>query len=352
MFFGCPLDSDEKHDAIQEKLQGAWDPRNFDDPVLPIIDLLARRHPSGTRWDVCDSVEVPGWLRPFPHETDRPKITAEAFVDFIDQDGCRRWADHVEQKVRSAVLPAFPCMIAVDHAMTGGAYRAVATHYGKENVSLIVVDSHTDAVPMSRLAGAIQYDMDNNPDSLYDRSDPLLYNRPDSYNASSFLHHMLKEGDVAPRDLYVIGVSDYPEKRSLRIRDPRITDYVAAYTGLKRKGATLITKTECRQKPTKIKNLLNRIRTPYAYLSVDMDIGARNAVEGVRFKNWKGLQEKQIYRLMDAVAGARGTDVQLVGMDITEIDPRQAGASFGDTGDRTYSVAANLIEKCVFELKC
>lgn len=342
------MDSDEKHDSILEKLRRDWVGQESDDPVGPVTALLARQYPEAVHWRVSPSVDVPGWLRPFPPQSDRSAITAEAVVDFIDQDGCRRWAAMVEEKVRADILPFFPCMIAVDHSLTGGAYRAVADHYGRENVSLIVVDSHTDAIPMSRLAGAIQYDLDTNPASPYDRSDPLLYNRSDSYNASSFLFHMLADGDLAPRDLYLFGISDFPEKRALRIKDPRITNYVSAYTELQRRGVTVATKKECQQKPGKIKNLLNRIRTPCAYLSIDLDIGARNAVEGVRFKNWRGLQEKQIYRLVESVADAGGADVELVGMDITEINPRQAGRRAGDAVDRTYPVAARVIDTVVF----
>jgi len=348
VFFGCPLDCDEKHDAIEEKLSGNWSRSDTDDPLEAVTHLLMRRGLAREQYISLGSIDVPGWLRPFPLDRDRSRILAEAFVDFIDQNGCRRYADNVERFVRSKILPDFPCMVAVDHSMTGGVFKALAAHYGRENISLVVVDSHTDAVPMSGLAGAIQYDIDNNPNSFYDRSDPLIYGRTESYNASSFLQQMLEEGQLAPRDLYILGISDYPEKRSMRIKDPRIADYVGAYTGLKRKGTTLITKKECQQKPTKVKNLLNKIRTPYVYLSIDMDIGARNALEGVRFKNWRGLQERQIDRLIDAVMEARGTDVHLVGMDITEINPRSAGRFTDDVEDRTYHIAVNMIEKIAF----
>lgn len=345
VFLGCPLDCDEKHDAIAEKRAGEWPPDACDDPLETVTSLLQRRGALTGFWESAGSVDVPGWLRPFPAGESRDRVTAEDFVAFIDGDGCRDFADRVAELVATRVLPQFPCMVAVDHSLTGGAYRAVAGHYGREKLSLIVVDSHTDALPMSRVAGAIQYDIDNNPGSVYDRSDPLLYGRPDSYNASSFLQQMLLEGWLDPGNLYLLGVSDYPEKRSLRLKDPRIAEYVGVYRQLKRDGAHLVTKKECQLKPSKVRNLLNGIRTPYVYLSVDMDIGARNAVEGVRFKNWRGLSEKQIGRLMDVIAGAGGEDLRLVGMDITEINPRQAGRREGGSVERTYEIAADCIEK-------
>jgi arginase family enzyme len=267
----------------------------------------------------------------------------------MDQDGCREFAEKAASMVTSDILPGFPCMIAVDHSLTGGVYGALAGHYGKENLSLVILDSHTDAIPMSKLAGAIMFDIDTNPNTVYERSDPFLYNRTDSYNASSFVHHMIANGVVDPRDVYIVGVSDYPEKRARRIKDPRIVDYVSAYTGLKKNGATIVTKKDWLMKTAKVKNRLKKIRTPFVYLSVDMDIGARNAVEGVRFRNWRGLQEKQIYRLVDAITEAGQNKWELVGMDITEINPRIAGRPLGDTVDRTYEVAANLVRKVVFD---
>ena len=82
-----------------------------------------------------------------------------------------------------------------------------------------------------------------------------------------------------------------------------------------------------------------------------MDIGANNALEGVRFRNWKGLNEPQIYKLSDAVAGIFSDSTQLAGMDICEIDPRRAGVLNPSGRDRTYEIAANLIKKIAFNLE-
>ena len=79
-----------------------------------------------------------------------------------------------------------------------------------------------------------------------------------------------------------------------------------------------------------------------------MDIGARNALDGVRLRNWQGLSETQIYRLADTISKAGGQDLEIVGMDITEINPRVAGKQRGETVDRTYQIAANLIERIAF----
>jgi arginase family enzyme len=348
VLFGCPLDCDEKHEAIQEKLSVAWHGGLTDDPLLPLLEALHKVVPDD-HWHIGGALPVPGWLRPIPPDGDRERIDTEAMVDFIDRDGCREYAEKVEDLVASTILPNLPCMVTVDHSLTGGVYTALAKHYGRENLSLIVVDSHTDAVPMSILADAIAYDMDTNPQSLYDPMDPFLQNRAESYNASTFIHHLVEMGIIAPSNLYIVGVSDYPDKRAFRIKDRRIANYVAAWTGLKQKGATIITKKECQLKSSKLEHLLKKIRTPFVYVSIDMDIGACNAVEGVRFKNWRGLAETQIYRLVDTIVQTGGMNIQLVGMDITEVNSRVAGKPIGNTVDRTYQIAANLIQRLAFD---
>ena len=74
-----------------------------------------------------------------------------------------------------------------------------------------------------------------------------------------------------------------------------------------------------------------------------MDIGAGNALEGVRFRNWIGLNAKQIKKiLMILLETIRGD--QLLGMDLTEFNPRRAGQVFNATRDGTYTIGASLIE--------
>ncbi len=344
VFFGCPLDCDEKHEAIEEKRNGYWVGDSNGDP-LPEVMKIIRREMSGQGWEEAGSLEVPGWLTAKPSEKDRLRVNTENMVFFIDQNGCDTYSAKVADFVSTRILPDIPCLIAIDHSLTRGAFRSVAEFYGRDNVSLIVMDSHTDAIPMSALSGAVQYDSEINPNSVHDTTDPYLYNRPDSLNASSFLHHMLAEKTVDPKNLYIFGVSDYPEKKLFRIRDTRIQQFVDSYSELKRRGCTIVTRNECITMPQKLKNILKRISTPFVYISVDMDIGARNALEGVRFRNWKGLSESQLYKLVDMVTTVLSSGVQLVGMDIMEIDPRRAGDGSVPGTDSTYQIAAGLIQK-------
>lgn len=351
MVFGCPVDCDEKFDAIQEKQLFLRTDTGFDDPLNGVMAQLeadpAMEKMPADAWENLGSLPVPEWLGPMPGADARSQLTTENMISFIDGDGCRSLANEVADFVFDRVLPHLPLMIGIDHSLTGGLYSALTRHYGKGDVSLIVIDTHTDAVPMSALAGAVQYDAETNPSSVHDTDDPFLYNRPDSYNASSFLDCLIRDGVVDPKNLYLIGVSDFPDKKSLRIKDSRMKRYTNTYLGLRRKGARIITKKECKLSPKKIKGLLNQISTPYAHLSIDMDIGANNALNGVRFRNWTGLNEAAIYKIADIVKQVFTRSIELVGMDICEIDPRTAGTFLPSGRDRTYDIAAELIRKII-----
>jgi arginase family enzyme len=242
-------------------------------------------------------------------------------------------------------------MLAVDHSLTGGAFRRLVELYSPEKMSLIVLDSHTDAIPVSIMSDAIRYDIETNKNSVHDPDDPFLVNRAESYNACSFLHYLMEEGAVEPENLYLIGISDYPPKRSFRIKDQRIKHYVASYTGLKKKGVKILTKKDLITSPSKVRALLGGIETPYLYISIDMDIGARNALEAVRFRNWQGLNERQLYAIADSLMELLSQGTCLAGMDLTEINPRRTGPNSLSGGDRTYQIALNLIKKLGFGIK-
>ena len=344
IFFGCPLDGDERHDSIQEKLALKGFKGAFDDPYEGIMEIV-RQEISPKLWEEKGSMDLPGWLRPIPPLADGEKITTEAFVDFMDHGGFETYAQQVGDFIAANIFPNIPCMLAVDHSLTGGALKKLGELYEPEDISLIVLDSHTDAIPMSVMAGMIQYDIDTNPDTFYDRNDPFLYERPDSYNASSFIYYLLAEKVVKPQNLYILGISDYPPKHAFRIKDQRVESYVNIFSELKRKGVTLLTKNDFLLSPSKMKNMLTHIKGSYIYISIDMDIGARNGIGGVRFLERQGLNERQIYRIIDLLKVLLSRGVRLVGLDFTEINPRRAGRNDSTVTDQTYRITANIIKR-------
>jgi len=337
VFFGCLLDSDERYDALQEKLASIDRGGIFTDPYQSVLSLVTPELDPNC-WESKGLIPIPDWLHPFPPNSSRHQLTSSEIIAFIDRNGCREAAEEVGRFVEEAVFPHIPCLIAVDHCLTGEVYRRVAERHAPEETALIVLDSHTDALPMSILAPAIQYDAETNPASVHDPDDPLLNGRPDSYNAGSFLYNLLVEGIVLPRNLYLLGISDYPPKQAFRLKDERTKNYVHFYRELKNTGVTLVTKDELLSSPSRIRRILEGIRTPYLYVSVDMDIGARNALEGVRFLDRQGLNEPQLLRLIGYLREVLDRGVKLAGLDLTEFNPRQAGL------DQTYPIAAQIIK--------
>ncbi len=347
VIFGCPLDGDERHESIQEKLSLMGNQGIMGDPYDGIMDII-RREVNPALWTEKGSINVPDWLRPIPSLADKESITTASFVDFVDRGGFENYAREVGDFIEAQIFPEISCLVAVDHSLTGGAYKRLVKLYEPEDISLIILDSHTDAIPMSVMAGMIQYDIDTNPESVHDRTDPFLYDRRDSYNASSFLYHLLSEEVLKPQNLYLIGVADYPPKHAFRIKDARIENYVNLFSELKRRGVTILTKNDYLISPSKVRNVLGHIKTPYLYISVDMDIGARNGVEGVRFLERQGLNERQIYRLVESLRDILLKGIRLIGVDLTEINPRKAGGHLMTGEDQTYRIAANIIKKLLW----
>ena len=350
VFFGCPLDSDERDESVREKLSCIGTGQEEDDPY-PFIMEFIRKEVYPSLWEEMGSLGVPEWLRPVPPLTEKAHINVDNFVSFIDNDGCRTFARMIAEHVVGEIYPDIPCMLTVDHSLTGGVFEKLVKLYTPEDLSLILLDSHTDALLPSILSGAIGYDIETNRNSVYDRNDPFLKDRSESYNASSFLYHLLEEGLVEPSNLYIIGISDYPPKRSFRIKDQRIKQYVGLFSGLKKKGVKLITKKGLLSSPSKVRAMLRGLNTPNLYVSIDMDIGAGNALDGVRFRNWQGINEKQIYSIADLLKEILSKGIRLVGMDLAEFNPRRANPGYLTGNDRTYRIASNLIRKLCFGLE-
>ncbi len=331
---GCPLDCDERQESVDQKLAALSG--GGGDPYEQVVEIL-RREADPSLWREAGRLETPPWLRPVPPPGDRGAMVVENFIDFIDRGGCADFAASTGRMVDEAAFPDTPCLIAVDHSLAGGVIRSLSDRHGAENLTVVVLDSHLDALPGPVLAGAVAYDLETNPHFPYDPRDPFIHGRPDSYNASSFLLHLLEQGAVLPSNLFILGVSDYPPKRAFRIKDPRIRAYTGIFKDLKSEGVHLLTKQDLASSG-KLRSVLNRIDTPFVYVSIDMDVGARNAVRAVRFDNRTGLNRAQINRIARELRLVLDRGPALAGLDLTEFNPRLAS-----THPEVYRLAADLI---------
>ena len=341
---GCPLDSDERDSAVRDKTSriGSDLP---DDPYAVLTQLLDDR-PWAAKWKRAGSMEVPSWLRPVPVQEDREYMHTANFVQFAESGDLRRCANALEEFVTTHVLPDVPFLIGVDHALSGGVIQALAHRFGSDQLAVVVLDAHSDAIPVPTTAGVIAYDLETNAASCFDASDPFLVGRSDSYNASSFLAHLLREGVISARNLCLLGVADYPPRHAFRIRDERVRRYVEAYADLEWQGVTIATRQSLMTDESAASQALGAIDAPYVYVSVDLDVGARRALNGVRFCEREGLPRDRLLQVVEEVGRyAGGGGRRLVGLDLMEIDVRRAGWPALEASDRTYEIALQIIER-------
>ena len=348
-FFSVPLDPDEREERIKLKLahaQSRYADVDFKDPYDGVINSL-RSLGISKGFHELGGLHVEPWLKPTPDPEYSPMVTVENYVVFIDANGCKEYANKVSDFVKENIIPRIPCLIGVDHSLSGGCVKAICDEYGPENVHFIVLDSHFDAITSPVRCGLIQYDIETNPRTPFDPSDPYVKERPNSYNADSFIFHLVKDGLVDPANVSVFSVSDYPPKSAFEIDDDRVRTYLDAYTSLEKKGLSILRKQQIESNLGKVKQLLDRVRQKNLYVSIDIDVGANSALKGARFLDYVGLTEEEIYRVIELIRRRIRKGCSLVGFDLLETDVYGASEIHKGVKDRTYEIEANIIKRLV-----
>ena len=341
--FGLNLDPDERDESIFNKLSSTG--MDVKDPYEIVSEKL--KDTNEIKFTKIGKVQVEPWLVPNPKKEDLFMVDVGNLVAFIDSDGCREYASKVKEFVKENVFPDIPLMVGVDHSGTGGCIEALAEKYGKGNISVVMLDSHFDGIVPTQRLKLIQHDIEFNPNTKFSKDDPYLYNRVDSFNADSFLYFLLKEKKILPKNLFVLGVSDYPPNAAKDARDPRIREYYEFYKKFEDDGVTILPKNKLKANfEMALKKVFEKIKTPYIYVSVDIDIGSRQALTGARFLDYLGLEESEIYRILDGVNKyAKEKNIEIVGADVMEIDQSKAGQKFGKNYDKTYDISLEVIKK-------
>ena len=335
------LDPDERDSVVKKKLEGmrnGYSAVPFRDPLDGFIGALNRGFN-------VRRIEVEGWLTPTPPEALRFMTAVENYVSFIDSNGCLEYANKVRDVILSE-LGQIPLLVGVDHSLTGGAVEALAKEYGGENLRLIVFDSHFDFILPTIRCGLIQYDLETNPATRFSPEDPYIFGRPDSYNADSFLHYVLK--DVPPENIILVGVSDYPPRVAHEIDDDRVKRYLDYYTGLESQGVTVIKKDDIKSSRADVYAKLSRSDKPYTYVSIDVDVCSNTSLKGARFLDYHGVDHRDLYGLVAAIAKSTGRS-KLAGIDFMEFDVFSAGATLSGKQDRTYAIMAEAFRRLTMQ---
>jgi arginase family enzyme len=292
-------------------------PRDPYDAILPPLLALA-----GDQVVPAGKVDVPSWITPRPLPADLEFINPRRYREFMDTGGPALVARSCGQRAL-ACLPAYPVMIAVDHALSAGPISALSAKIGPENLAVVVLDSHFDAVPAADRAAGMSL-------SFHGRG-----------HCGDFLADLLNDGVIRPRNLLVAGVSDYPEQ------DCPARAFTRSYRSWIERGVKVYPKSQVRAPGflDRFRRDLMSLSARRLYVSLDADAGAGGEMAAVRFMDCLGLTEAELLAIARGLRellddGGYG----LAGVDVCEVDVHLLGlAGPGGAPDRTAEICARFL---------
>lgn len=295
---------------------------------------------------------IESWLRPVPDLEDFHFINPLDFRIFLDSNGCKEYSDEMEKFIEKKVFPDIPLMIGADHSLTGGILKALSRKYGFEKITLIILDGHFDAIPTKMRLELAKYSKEHKEDMavLFPELVDLINDYteiPHSYNCGTFLYHLIEEGIILPQNIIVFGVMDYPREDFKEIEDDRIKKYVEFYLTYEKRGITIIPNSKDDEQMIKdFKKALEKIDTPYVYISIDVDICSLNAVLAARFMEFIGIDEEcfsEAIELLKTLIKSKKSEI--IGLDITEIEVHFLNAKLKSGKiDKTLPIMDKILE--------
>jgi arginase family enzyme len=155
-----------------------------------------------------------------------------------------------------------------------------------------------------------------------------------------FLARLMDDGVLAPQNLFVAGVSDYPTAGH------QVQPYGEAYLGWIERGVKVYLKKEALAASfgMRLATDLANTRARVLYVSLDADVAASASLAAVRFMDHIGLPEERVlaiaYALRDLIESER---FFLAGLDLSETEVHFLGLSSPNAGaDRTAWLCARF----------
>jgi len=287
---------------------------------------------------------VPSWLWPKPKKSDQDLVNAKNMADFFDSGRLLNIAKELQCYVMDRVLPETPIMVGIDHSATAGVVSALAKKYGPAMLSVVVLDQHFDAIPLSlRLAGGSRTNSELTPGTPFP-----IPNIPigfcDQFCCGNFWANLINKGTVLPGNLLFIGVADYPEPEA----DSGANDFQRYYLSFEERGCGFFTR---RQFDGQYLDNLTRfchekITTPYVYISLDLDIGSYNSVYAARYMDRQGISKQNLLDVASIIAGeCRRGRFKIAGLDIMEFNMHFLGIeTAGGIKDKTLALVGEFIK--------
>jgi arginase family enzyme len=357
--FGVPFDplpSSEaiaiKHGYMRFQASGNVLKPNYMDPY----DLFSENLPQAIlgKIELLGKVKIPTWIQPKPQPIDVNKINLDILNRFIISGGCLTTANKVRDFIAKKVFPGIPGMIGVDHSSTYGAISALAKDR-RENMGLIILDGHFDAVPELLRHRLVEYaqetKLDGIPFDLLSQEGYYINSSSNirgwtKLNMENFVLHILKHKLIDPKNLVVIGIVDYDQTLE-KIDDPRMRDYLSFFKQLEERGTCFVPASVLRKTGAKdtLEKALQNLKTSQVYISLDIDIGALSSVYAARFLNTVGLSLKQIQNIFQSLYSFFSNGVTLAGFDLMEVDIHKLGAKIDSSHvDQTKEIGSLFLD--------
>lgn len=326
--FGVALDPSDnprslmiKHGYMEKASKGALKTPNFLDPYEAVKALiqLENAEPLG-------KIPVESWLTPKPIPEDAMLVNPLDYQIFLDSNGCMEYFEKTEQFVKEKILPDIPLLVAPDHSPTGGVLKALSDFYGADQITVVIFDSHFDAIPSKVRLQLGQYAQEHQLHAVHPEQAEFFSDTkrdiPLSYNCGTFLSYLLEEKIILTSNLIVVGVSDYPSEELRAINDERVKNFVKTYFNFQDKGVKFIPKLASEQDIVdQFDRFLTEVTTPYLYVSFDVDVSSFEAVFATRFLDVIGLKPQTIIKLAQVIHRHLSNGMfQLIGLDLTEIE--------------------------------
>lgn len=293
--------------------------------------------------EMAGKFPVPSWLWPKPKPSDLPLINAANMGSFFDSGYLLEIVRQLQSFIKDSIFPGIPIMLGVDHSATAGVISALAERYSPEMLTVVVLDQHFDAIPLSvRLKGISQASSNSMATPFNLPATPIGFT--DNFCCGNFWAYLINEGIVLPENLIFIGVADYPPDQKTA---PQEDSFRRSYFSFEERGCSFF--------PLRLFNeqyldrltqfLQEKIKSAYVYVSLDLDVGAYVSTYAARFMDRPGISREKLLDIARIIAeGCRQGRFKIAGLDIMEFNMHFLGIEMPDgVKDRTLSLVGDYI---------
>ena len=150
-----------------------------------------------------------------------------------------------------------------------------------------------------------------------------------------------------PEHLLFVGVADYPSPKI----DPKWEQLRERYLGFEKRGCNFfpLWKFDGFYIDSLARFLNEKIKTPYVYVSLDLDVGAYNCTYAARYMDGIGINRQNLLDIAGIIAdGNRNKKYGLVGLDIMEFNMHFLGIKTTEgIEDSTLSLVQDFIKRLI-----